>query len=108
MTQLTPPAPERNRLKNRRHHELLDFEHAGIRYTAGIGRIPTGEIAELFLNVTGKAGGMIEVLSRDSAVLASVCLQRGATVDELRRTLLRNADGSAAGALGKLLDLLAT
>ena len=28
----------RERLPNRRGHELLDFEHGGIRYTVGIGR----------------------------------------------------------------------
>ena len=50
---------------------------------------------------------MIDVLSRDSAVLASLALQHGASVDTLRHALIRNADGSASGALGRLLDLLA-
>jgi hypothetical protein len=98
----------RQRLPNRREHELFDFEHAGIRYTAGIGRFPTSSgVAEVFLNVSGKAGGMIDVLARDSAVLASLALQCGASVDTLRHALIRNADGSASGALGVLLDRLA-
>ena len=33
---------ERKRLPNRRAHELLDFEHTGISYTAGIGRFEDG------------------------------------------------------------------
>jgi len=98
----------RQRLPNRREHQLFDFEHAGIRYTAGIGCFPdSGSVAEVFLNVSSKAGSMIDVLSRDSAVLASLALQHGASVDTLRHALIRNADGSASGALGRLLDLLA-
>jgi hypothetical protein len=98
----------RRRLADRRAHELRDFEHAGIRFTAGIGRFPEGAIAEIFLNVSGKAGGMVDVLVRDSAVLASLCLQFGATLGEVRQALIRNADGSASGALGALLDRLAS
>jgi hypothetical protein len=30
-----PEAPGRRRLGNRREHELVNFEHAGIAYTAG-------------------------------------------------------------------------
>ena len=33
-------------------HELLDFEHGGIRYTAGAGRFEDGAIAEIFLTTT--------------------------------------------------------
>jgi hypothetical protein len=97
----------RRRLPDRRAHEVLDFEHAGIRFTGGIGRFPEGAIAEVFLNVSGKAGGMIDVLSRDAAVLVSLGLQYGASIDELRHALIRNTDGSAAGAIGALLDRLA-
>jgi hypothetical protein len=99
---------ERRRLPNRREHELIDFEHVGIRYTAGIGRFPdSAAVAEVFLNVSGKAGGMIDVLARDSAVLASLALQHGATIGTLRHAFICNADGSASGALGVLLDRLA-
>jgi len=96
----------RQRLPNRREHELIDFEHAGRRYTAGIGRFADGRLAEVFLNVSGKAGGEIDALSRDSAVLASLALQCGASVNTLRHALIRNRDGSASGALGVFLDLL--
>ena len=40
----------RDRLPNRRGHELLSFEHGGFRYTAGIGRFADGRLAELFLD----------------------------------------------------------
>jgi hypothetical protein len=46
------------------------------------------------------------VCARDSAVIASLALQHGASVDELRRVLSRNADGSAGGPLAAALDLI--
>jgi hypothetical protein len=34
----TDAGSARRRLSNRREHELISFEHAGIRYVAGVGR----------------------------------------------------------------------
>jgi ribonucleoside-diphosphate reductase alpha chain len=62
----------RQRLPNRRLHEVIDFEHQGHRYTAGVGRFHDGRMAEILINASGRAGGMVEVLARDSAVMASV------------------------------------
>jgi hypothetical protein len=96
---------ERQRLPNRRGHELLDFEHGGIRYTAGVGWFEDGSLAEIFLN-TRKHGTAIDVNARDAAVAASLLLQHGCPIEILRRALTRNADGSASGPLGRALDLL--
>jgi hypothetical protein len=97
----------RRRLPNRREHELLDFEHGGFRYIGGIGRFEDGRLAEVFLNVA-KSGTAIENHARDAAIVASVALQYGTPVDVIRHALTRNGDGSASGALGRLLDLLAS
>ena len=96
----------RQRLPNRRGHELLDFEHGGIRYTAGAGRFENGRLAEIFLSA-GKRGTAVDVNARDAAVAASLLLQHGCHVDTLRRALTRNSDGSASGPLARALDLLA-
>src|SRR5262245_59644368 len=96
----------RRRLPNRREHELIDFEHGGIRYTAGIGRFNNGALAEIFLN-TGNAGTAVDTNARDAAVAASLLLQHRCSVDTLRRALTRNGDGSASGPLARVLDLLA-
>ena len=87
----------RERLPYRRGHELLDFEHAGIRYTAGIGRFPDGRIAH---------GTSLDVNARDTAVAASLLLQHGCPVETLRRALTSNGDGSASGPLARVLDIL--
>jgi hypothetical protein len=48
---------ERVRLPNRRGHELLDFEHGGIRYTAGIGRFEDGSWGSTGQHGGGTGGG---------------------------------------------------
>ena len=95
----------RKRLPNRRGHELLDFEHFGIRYTAGIGRFDDGSIAEIFLN-TAKHGTGLDTSVRDAAISASLLLQHGCPLETLRRALTRNGDGSASGPLARVLDIL--
>ena len=95
----------RERLPTRRGHELLDFEHAGIRYTAGIGRFEDGRPAEIFLN-TAKHGSSLDVSARDAAVAASLLLQHGCPVETLRHALTSNGDGSASGPLARVLDIV--
>jgi ribonucleoside-diphosphate reductase alpha chain len=97
----------RRRLPNRRGHELLDFEHGGIRYTAEAGRFKDGSLAEILLS-TAKHGTAVDVNARDAAVAASLLLQHGCSLDTLRHALARNSDGSASGPLARALDLLAT
>ena len=96
----------RQHLPNRRGHELLDFEHGDIRYTAGVGWFEDGGLAEIFLT-TAKHGTAVDTNARDAAVAASLLLQHGCPVDTLRRALTRNGDGSASGPLAHALDLLA-
>ena len=101
------PMQLRRRLPQRRLHELLDFEHAGHRYTAGLGFFEIGGLAEIFINVPGRSGSAIEAVARDAAILTSICLQYGASAETIRHALTRNSDGSAGGPLGVVLDLLA-
>jgi hypothetical protein len=96
----------RQRLPNRRGHELVDFEHGGIRYTAGIGRFGDGRLAEIFLN-TRKHGTGLDTNARDASIAASLLFQHGCSVETLRHALTRNGDGSASGPLARALDLLA-
>ena len=95
----------RQRLPNRRGHELLGFEHGGIRYTAGVGHFEDGGLAEIFLTTT-KHVTAVDVNARDAAAAASLLLQHGCSVDTLRLALTRNGDGSGSGPLAHALDLL--
>jgi DNA-binding IclR family transcriptional regulator len=111
MSELTPsvgPSQRRMRLPQRRAHDLLDVEHAGHRYTAGLGYFETGLLAEVFINVPRKSGTAIEAVARDAAILTSLCLQHGASTETIRHSLTRNSDGTASGPLGVILDLIAS
>jgi hypothetical protein len=96
----------RRRLRNRRLCENLEFTHAGFRYVASIGRFDDGQIAEVFLSGP-KTGTDVASAARDSSIICSIALQYGVPPEVLRHAIGRNSDGTAAGPLGKLLDLLA-
>ena|SRR5215468_958137 len=100
-------APTRRRLPDRRPHLVLDFEHGGFRYTAGIGFFDEAcqQPAEIFLT-TNKQGRLVDINARDGAIAASLLLQHGCPVETLRRALTRNGDGTASGPLAHALDLL--
>ena len=71
---MTEPVLTRRRLPNRREHELIEHEHAGVWYTAGAGRFDSGGIAEVFLT-TAKHGTAVDVNACDAAVAALLLLQ---------------------------------
>lgn len=113
---ITIPRGERAEPAPRRYHESFPFEHAGFKYRASIGRnaivdgdgrlAGAGPVVEIFLNA-GKEGGLLTVLAHDQAILTSLLLQYGCPIDDIRRALLRNSNGTAAGPVGVLLDQLA-
>jgi hypothetical protein len=86
--------PHRERLSDRRAHEVFRIEHDGLAFIAGIGRFPDGRIGELFIN-TAKLGTAFDTVLKDSAILLSFALQYGADVAAIRRAMVR---------IGALLD----
>jgi ribonucleoside-diphosphate reductase alpha chain len=72
----------------------------------GVGKFVNGDIAEIFLDCE-KRGSAAETAARNCAVLASIALQRGVSVETIRHALVKLADGSGAGPLGKALDIIA-
>jgi hypothetical protein len=62
-------------------------------------------MAEIFLN-SAKTCTAIDVAAGDSATMASLLLQRGATTEELRRALSRNPDGPVGGPLAKQSEVV--
>jgi len=97
---------EREVLPKRRESETISFEHAGFDYIATLGFHPDGRIGEVFLD-SGKAGTSLSIATRDAAIAASLALQHGCPVETLRGAFLRNPDGSGAGVLATLFDLIA-
>ena len=96
----------RERLPNRREHELINFEHDGFAYVGGVGRFPDGRVAEVFLSVA-KTEQAIETSGRGAAIVASIALQHGVPPETIHRALIRSGNRTASGPLGKLPDVLA-
>ena len=86
----------RQRLPDRRLHQITVIEHNGFKLVVGVGRYDNGKLAELFVD-THKTGTAIDTLLKDSAVLLSVALQYGADAASIRSAL------SPTGALAAVL-----
>jgi hypothetical protein len=97
----------RQLLPNRRETLTYRFEHSGSRYFGAMSLFTDGRPAELFLDA-GKPGASLQAMARDAAVIASIALQHGVSLEVLRKAITRLDDGSAAGPLGQLLDLVDT
>jgi hypothetical protein len=95
----------RRRLPNRRSSETFALRWAGMDFTATISRFSDGTLAEIFLS-NGKIDSTADTIARDSGVLASIALQYGASIEILRKTLLRDAHGAPSGPLGIVLDMI--
>jgi hypothetical protein len=96
----------RQRLPNRRHAYTFDFEHAGLKYTATVGRFADGRPAELFIQ-NHKTNSGADVNARDAAILVSFALQFGADADVIRKALSRDSQGRPSGVVGAALDIIA-
>ena len=96
----------RQTLPNRRSCETVEFDHDGIRYVASIGRFPySGAISEIFVH-GGKTDSAADVAAHDGAIILSLALQFGTPINAVRHALMKLRNGSAAGPIGKLLDIL--
>lgn len=76
----------RERLPSRRNSEFFHFVYEGHRYVASISRFNDGRIGELFLSC-GKAGTAVSINAEAAAILCSLALQAGITVETIRNAV---------------------
>jgi hypothetical protein len=93
----------RERLPNRRTAETVAFEHGGASFTMTAGRYRDGRLGEVFINAA-HANSALDFLASDAAILASLALQYGVPLDEIRHALKRDARGQPASPIGSALD----
>jgi hypothetical protein len=93
----------RERLPNRRPAISTSFESGGARIDMTEGYYANGRIAEVFLNAD-RANSLLDFLMSDAAILASLALQYGTPLEELRHAMKRDARGAAASPIGQALD----
>ena len=84
----------RKTLPSRRRAQLETIEFGGIIYEVGFGEDPvTGEILEVFISTPGISGSEVEAICSDGAVLISLALQNGLSLEQLDHSLLRVSKG---------------
>jgi hypothetical protein len=102
------PQPDaRHRIPNRRPAITTTFQRDGARFEMTAGFYPDGRAGEIFLNAN-RANSLLDFLMSDAAILASLALQYGAPLDEIRHALKRDVRGDAASPIGAALDRIAT
>lgn len=92
----------RTRLPSRRRSVNYTFEHLGHTWHANVNT--EGPVRELFLS-TAKTGELLHHMSKDAAICASIALQHGCPLDELRSSLARETGGEPLSPLARALDL---
>lgn len=95
----------RKNLKNRRDHDVAEFEFHGNEYTIGVGRFADGTPAEVFLDCR-KITSESACIARDAAVVLSIALQYGVPLEIMRKAITREEDGEPSSVTGKVLDIL--
>src|SRR5258708_645688 len=95
----------RKRLPNRRVAESFTFECVGLKFTATVGRFADGSVGEVFLS-NHKSNSASDANARDSAIVASLALQHGVSLETIQRALQRDSHGRPTTPLGMALDII--
>lgn len=99
--------PNRKQLPPRRSSETFDLEFGGLRaaYRITVGYYADGAPGEVFI-VGGKSGEQVESIARDGAVLLSIALQYGASLETIAHAITRDARGAPQTIVGAVVDQL--
>jgi hypothetical protein len=95
--------PARNRLPNRRPAVTIAFERDGSRYQLTVGYFPDGSVGEIFLNAD-RSNSLLDAMAHDAAIITSLALQHGCTLQTITHALKRDVRGVAASPIGAALD----
>ena len=96
----------RERLPDRRPSRTFSFECAGMAYTATASWFEDGRLGEVFVG-NHKSNSQADSNAKDAAIIASLCLQHGISLDTIRKSLLRDSQGRPSTPVAMALDILA-
>lgn len=98
----------RERLPPRRHSENSEFVYQGVQVDLQCGYYEDGRIGEVFMS-TRRLGTVIDTLCRDTAILMSLALQNGITLEEMNKSAtpesLSQPDGIVSALCAHLFNL---
>ena len=98
---------ERRMLPQRRAAETFDlrFGKMGTQFSVTVGYYDREmrEVGEVFVAGT-KAGSEMDAIARDAAILLSLCLQHGVSLQTIQHAITRTARGAADTIIGAVVD----
>lgn len=95
----------RERLPNKRPCETIAFERDNLHFCMTVGVYPDGRPGEIFLNAE-HSNSLLDALTHDAAIIASLALQYGCTIETIAHALKRDGQGIASSPIGAALDLI--
>jgi hypothetical protein len=98
----------RSVLPQRRHSETFEIEYGGLNrsHTVTVGYYDDHKtVGEIFIT-GGKSGEAVEAIARDGAVLLSLALQHGATLETIAHAITRDGQGQPQTIVGAVVDRL--
>jgi hypothetical protein len=96
-------ALNRECLPNKRRCATIAFERDGSYYQMTVGFYPDGRPGEIFLN-HDRGDSQLDAWASDAAILASLALQHGCTLETIAHALKRDSAGRAASPIGAAVD----
>lgn len=94
-------------LPARRRCETYSLPFGGLAspHTVTVGYYDDGRMGEVFIN-GGKSGEMVEAIARDGAVMTSLALQHGVTIDTMLHAITRNSQDEPQSIVGAVIASL--
>jgi hypothetical protein len=100
---------ERQALPMRRRCETFEIDYGGLKksHVITVGYYDDDRPGEVFIN-GGKSGEQVEAIARDGAVLLSMALQHGATLETIKHAITRDGQEQPQSIVGVVVDHLTT
>lgn len=101
----------REPLDDRRPNSTTMLEFGGEKYIITMGYYPDGRVGEIFIDrvkdkVASRIGVTLDGVCRDSAVLMSMALQFGTSVQTIGHAVTRDDEGTPVTIIGAICDLI--
>ena len=98
---------QRRVLPQRRRAETFEIAFGGLKgsHIVTLGFYEDGLLGEVFIN-GGKSGELVEAIARDGAVLLSLALQFGASLESIKSAITRDGQGAPSSIIGAVVDRL--
>lgn len=96
----------RDVLPPRRQSLVFDMSYSGVDFAVTVGFQPDGRVAEVFVSAHRKIGTQVSALARDAAILLSLALQHGCSLQTVSGAVTRESTGEPAGLAGAVIDAI--